>query len=98
MSAEITCRFAYFWGDNQSRLRSTPARLRLSNTVTTQPCSSNRLARLLPIKPAPPVISARMLVSYLVLPCSTLWTLVFSRPTDIYLPSVCQDGLSLQFL
>src|ERR1043166_411865 len=41
---------------NQRRLRSTPARERLSSKRTRCPAESSRCARFEPTKPAPPVI------------------------------------------
>ena len=39
----------------KSRLRSTPGRLRLSNTTTSSPSSSSCCTRLVPMNPAPPM-------------------------------------------
>src|SRR5947209_547271 len=56
MSAMVKRKLSGYFFSSQLKLFSTPSRERLSKIITDLPSESNLFARLVPTKPAPPVI------------------------------------------
>src|SRR5690348_6413189 len=71
---------------NHARLRSAPARERLSSTVTFQPRFANLHAECTPMKPAPPVISTENVLGTRYFPLENL-LVYLQRLPDVAIPA-----------